>query len=400
MYISVCVNLHFVSLYVKAHVLLRSIAYIGGNPTIQRGGFMKRKMSIPLTVVLLLMTAAGTAWGQAGKQLVINHFVSDPAVIEGHLVISDVAGRGGTINVSVFNEFGVVKGKAAESIPPGGKLNINAEKYVGGQKMVGTMRITSTTDVAGQYWQFYKDPAKGWKNIAVPAAVGPGATKLVCQHFVADPAIESYIVVSDAEGTGPTVYVEFYNDQGELAGQTKIDIPKYGKFSIQPYELVGSKKMTGVAYVQTEGGKITGEYWQVSEKEKYQIAHAMQGSAPVAEAIAGDPLIRVQVQFDFDSDKIQKRSFADLMEVAKAMRSPGNVNDRYEVGGHTDDVGKEDYNLKLSERRAQSVKKFLVDSGVPAQRLLVVGYGETQPMIANDTPANRAKNRRVEFKKL
>ena len=99
----------------------------------------------------------------------------------------------------------------------------------------------------------------------MPAAVGPGATKLVCQHFVADPAIESYIVVADAEGTGPTVYVEFYNDQGELAGQTKVDIPKFGKFSIQPLALVGNKKMTGVAFIQTEGGKITGEYWQVSQ---------------------------------------------------------------------------------------------------------------------------------------
>jgi outer membrane protein OmpA-like peptidoglycan-associated protein len=350
--------------------------------------------------VILLLLAAGSAWGQAGKQLIINHFVSDPAIVEGHLVVSDVAGKGGSINVAVFNEAGNLMGKAAETIPAGGKLNINAEKYVQGKTMVGTMRITSTTDVAGQYWQFYKDAKLGWKNIAVPAAVGPGATKLVCQHFVADPAIESYIVVADAEGTGPTVYVEFYNDAGELAGQTKIAIPKFGKFSIQPYDLVGSKKMTGVAYIQTEGGKITGEYWQVSEKEKYQIAHAMQGSAPVAEVIAADPLIRVQVQFDFDSDKIQKRSDADLMEVAKAMQLDHNKTARYEIGGHTDDVGKDEYNLKLSERRAQSVKKFLVDGGVNASRLVIVGYGELQPIVPNDTPANRAKNRRVEFKKL
>ncbi|MBN1447756.1 MAG: OmpA family protein, partial [Bacteroidetes bacterium] len=339
-------------------------------------------------------------WAQAGKQLIINHFVSDPAVIEGHLVISDVQGRGGTINVVVFDEKGNQIGNATETIPAGGKLNINAEKYVAGRTMVGTLRISSTVDVAGQYWQFYKDSKLGWKNIAVPAAVGPGATKLVCQHFVADPAIESYLVVADAEGTGPTVYVEFYNDQGELAGQKKIDVPRNGKFSIQPLELVGGKKMTGVAHIQTEGGKITGEYWQVSEREKYQIAHAMQGSAPVAEVIEADPMIRVQVQFDFDSDKIQKRSYADLMEVARAMNGNRNRSARYEIGGHTDNVGKEDYNMKLSERRAQSVKKFLVDSGVDASRLLVVGYGPKQPLVPNDTPAQRAINRRVEFKKL
>jgi outer membrane protein OmpA-like peptidoglycan-associated protein len=361
---------------------------------------VKKSVLLHACAVAVLLLTAGNAWGQAGKQLIINHFVSDPEIIEGHLVVSDVEGRGGAINVNVYDEKGNLVGKAEETIPAGGKLNVNAEKYVRGNKMVGTLRILSTTNVAGQYWQFYKKPAMGWKNIAVPAAVGPGATKLVCQHFVADPAIESYIVVADAEGTGPTVYVEFYNDQGELAGQHKVTIPKNGKFSIQPLNLVGGKKMTGVAYIQTEGGKITGEYWQVSEKEKYQVAHAMQGSAPVAEVIAADPLIRVQVQFDFDSDKIQKRSYADLMEVAKAMKSDRNKDARYEVGGHTDSVGKDEYNRKLSERRAASVKNFLVDSGVPAGRLLVVGYGPAQPLVANDTPANRAINRRVEFKKL
>lgn len=352
-------------------------------------------------VTAALLLVAGPAWGQAGKQLIINHFVSDPEVIEGHLVISDVNGKGGTVNIAVFDQQGNLAGKAAETIPAGGKLNVNAEKYVLGKKMVGTMRITSTTDVAGQYWQFYKNPALGWKNIAVPAAVGPGATKLVCQHFVADPTIESYIVVADAEGMGPTVYVEFYSDAGELAGQTKIDIPKFGKFSIQPLALVGNKKMTGVAYIQTEGGKITGEYWQVSEREKYQVAHAMPGGAPIAEVIEDDPIVRVQVQFDFDSDKIQKRSFADLMEVAKAMNGDKNKGKKYEIGGHTDNVGKDDYNQKLSERRANSVKDFLVKTGkVDAKRLTAVGYGPRQPIVANDTPANRAVNRRVEFKKL
>ncbi len=361
---------------------------------------VQRTLFLHVCIAAGVLLIAGTAWGQAGKQLVINHFVSDPQVIEGHLVVSDVEGRGGTINVAVYDESGALYGKSEESIPPGGKLNINAEKYVQGRKMVGTMRITATTTVVGQYWQFYRDPALGWKNIAVPAAVGPGATKLICQHFVADPQIESYIVVADAEGTGPTVYVECYNDQGELAGQKKINIPKYGKFSIKPLDLVGGKKMTGVAYIQTEGGKITGEYWQVSDAEQYQVAHAMQGSAPVAEEIKKDPMIRVQVQFDFDSDKIQKRSYADLMEVAKAMKSGGNRDARYEVGGHTDNVGDEAYNMKLSERRAQSVKQFLVDSGIDASRLLVVGYGPKNPLVPNETPAQRAINRRVEFKKL
>ncbi len=352
-------------------------------------------------IVPVLLLMATTAWGQAGKTLIVNHFVSDPEVIEGHLVLSDVEGGGGSVNIAMYDEQGNLVGSAEENIPANGKLNLNPETYVGGRKLTGTMRVTSTRSIAGQFWQFYKDSKLGWKNIAVPAAVVPGATMLVCQHFVADPAIESYIVVADAEGTAPTVYVEFYNDQGDLAGQTKITIPKNGKFSIQPYALVGSKKMTGVAYIQTEGGKITGEYWQVSEKEQYQIAHALQGGAPEKEAIVEDPLVRLLVHFEFDSDKIQKRSEADLKQVAMAINDAKNKGARYEIGGHTDNVGKDDYNIKLSERRAASVKNWLVKSGkVDAKRLQTVGYGPKQPIVPNDTPANRGVNRRVEFKKL
>jgi hypothetical protein len=125
----------------------------------------------------------------------------------------------------------------------------------------------------------------------------------------------------------------------------------------------------------------------------------MQGGAPVVEAIVEDPLVRLIVHFDFDSDKIQKRSEADLREVAKAMNDAKNKGARYEIGGYTDNVGKDEYNTKLSERRAASVKNWLVKNGkVDAGRLLTVGYGPTNPIVGNDTPANRAVNRRVEFK--
>jgi len=139
----------------------------------------------------------------------------------------------------------------------------------------------------------------------------------------------------------------------------------------------------------------------VSSGEKYQVAHAMQGSAPVAEVIKDDPIVRVLVNFDFDSEKIQKRSYSDLNEVAKAMNVSENKGKRYEVGGYTDNIGKEDYNVKLSERRAKSVKDYLVKNGkVDAGRLLTVGYGPANPIAPNDTKANQARNRRVEFKKL
>lgn len=67
------------------------------------------------------------------------------------------------------------------------------------------------------------------------------------------------------------------------------------------------------------------------------------------------------------------------------------------VEGHTDDRGADAANLALSQRRAEAVMKYLVNKGVAQSRLEAAGFGETRPLVKNDTPANQAKNRRVEF---
>ncbi len=67
------------------------------------------------------------------------------------------------------------------------------------------------------------------------------------------------------------------------------------------------------------------------------------------------------------------------------------------IEGHTDDVGTEAYNLSLSQKRAEAVEAYLRNAGVAASRLTVKWYGETQPKVENNSDANRAANRRVEF---
>ncbi|KIC15854.1 OmpA family protein [Leisingera sp. ANG-Vp] len=78
-------------------------------------------------------------------------------------------------------------------------------------------------------------------------------------------------------------------------------------------------------------------------------------------------------------------------------RCPGMV---VEVGGHTDSQGKAAWNMQLSEKRAAAVNSYLQSKGIPSERLVAVGYGETTPLVPNDTVQNRAKNRRIEFKVL
>jgi len=67
------------------------------------------------------------------------------------------------------------------------------------------------------------------------------------------------------------------------------------------------------------------------------------------------------------------------------------------VEGHTDSVGSDAYNQKLSERRAQAAVDYLVSQGVDASRLQPTGYGESKPMASNDTADGRAQNRRVDL---
>jgi OOP family OmpA-OmpF porin len=74
-----------------------------------------------------------------------------------------------------------------------------------------------------------------------------------------------------------------------------------------------------------------------------------------------------------------------------------NPEIKVEVDGHTDNIGPAEYNMMLSERRANAIMKYFVDNGVEAERLTVKGFGLTKPAAGNDTKEDRAKNRRVEL---
>ncbi len=103
-----------------------------------------------------------------------------------------------------------------------------------------------------------------------------------------------------------------------------------------------------------------------------------------------------KVYFHLDKDTIKKESHAVLTQVAEVLvQNPGIKKIRVE--GHTDSQASDEYNNDLSQRRAESVKRFLVEGGVGAERLVPAGYWETLPIATNATKEGRAQNRRVEF---
>jgi OOP family OmpA-OmpF porin len=112
---------------------------------------------------------------------------------------------------------------------------------------------------------------------------------------------------------------------------------------------------------------------------------------PVAEKVT----FAAEVLFDFDKSVVKPDGKAKLDDLAAKVRG---INLEVVIAiGHTDSVGTDEYNQKLSVRRAESVKAYLVSKGIEANRVYTEGKGEKQPVADNRTAEGRAKNRRVEI---
>jgi MYXO-CTERM domain-containing protein len=105
--------------------------------------------------------------------------------------------------------------------------------------------------------------------------------------------------------------------------------------------------------------------------------------------------IRQMVQFTVNEAKLLKESFAILDEVTDILLQHKGL--RLRIEGHTDDQGGADFNRKLSQARAEAVRRYLIDWGVEPERLVAEGFGLTRPIATNATEAGRATNRRVQF---
>lgn len=99
--------------------------------------------------------------------------------------------------------------------------------------------------------------------------------------------------------------------------------------------------------------------------------------------------------FDVDKYDLKEKSRAELTKLIRFLTENPMV--RIEIGGHTDNTGSRDYNLQLSQKRANSVYQHLLESGIEKRRLLVKGYGPDRPRNKNDTESGRQENRRIEF---
>lgn len=221
--------------------------------------------------------------------------------------------------------------------------------------------------------------------------------------------------------TKPTVPSDMYVVQG-LVYNVKNNMPVEAEIVIRPVADEGSE-MTGHSQ---EGGNYSvqlppGQYEVFAMKDGY-TSLASQTIDLSALDTDGDRMIsrdlyliddfknvdiknelltnRVaiaaeEVLFDLNKFELDKRAYTQLKRVAEYLKENQKVSLR--ISGHTCDLGTTQHNLKLSERRAASVAKYLEKQGISPVRLQVRGHGEREPLVNNSNPANRKINRRVEF---
>ena len=115
----------------------------------------------------------------------------------------------------------------------------------------------------------------------------------------------------------------------------------------------------------------------------------------IAQIASTKPKIDLEIRFDYNSAEISKDSTQAVQELGKALSQASLKGSTFVVAGHTDAVGGDEYNQGLSERRADTIKRYLTEKyGINGSDLVTVGYGETKPKDAN-TPTDPA-NRRVQ----
>ncbi len=146
-------------------------------------------------------------------------------------------------------------------------------------------------------------------------------------------------------------------------------------------------------------GGAVGNYMDRQEAaRRAQLEDERRRNAIEIERIKEDTLkliLNDDVSFDFNSAKVKTSFYSSLDKVNKVLSHYSSS--KITVVGHTDSKGSESYNQRLSERRAEAVKRYLSGGGVNSTRLNTAGYGELQPRDTNATSTGRARNRRVEL---
>ena len=217
-------------------------------------------------------------------------------------------------------------------------------------------------------------------------------------------------VIDDTINLGGGINVRI-NDSWAIIGEVYSEsvIKAFFKNQLQnPSEFTVSGRFTpqsvakGLAVTLGGGRGITtgigSPEFRVLLGVNYRRIHEPAPPPPVeVEAVVEEKIVITQkIHFEFDRAVIRPISYPIVDDVAYLLQRNPQIR-QIRVEGHTDWIGPDAYNQKLSERRAYAVRDYLISKGIEPDRLIAVGYGETRPIADNNTVKGRARNRRTEF---
>lgn len=215
------------------------------------------------------------------------------------------------------------------------------------------------------------------------------------QHYPIEPTEDSALVifkVTDPNGIpeqGAKLTVEGYNIKFQKEGISDIDgkyftlLPEGFKFKLT-VEKFGKKfifdQMEDLVDIPKMDGTITFEQnLVIAVVKKYLRIFKIDN-----------------LYFDTNKWEIKKECYPPLDFLYEQLKQ--NPNMKIEIAGHTDNIGSDEYNLRLSQNRANAVKEYLVNKGISPDRIIAKGYGKSSPLESNDTEIGRARNRRTEVR--
>ncbi len=203
------------------------------------------------------------------------------------------------------------------------------------------------------------------------------------------PVILVYGKVLNSKTNDPVDASIKYNDllSNQVVG-TAISDPKTGDYKIiLPY----GKEYSFLA--EKEGFYSISQNLDATNIDKYSEIERNLLLAPIE---IGEKIRLNNIFFDYDKAELRVESYPELNRLIEILKKYSDL--KIEIGGHTDNIGNNAYNLRLSTSRAKSVMDYLLSKGIDKSRITYKGYGESQAVDTNDTEEGRQNNRRVEFK--
>ena len=279
----------------------------------------------------------------------------------------------------------------------------------------------------------FENAKQGGKNYILCTDKGTIRPRIVTGPFPPKYTIEMEFYVKGGDTRGHWFTIEWYNDQDEEIGVFRMQDNVHTFLSLMGKDLATKDLSTplagGIHTMRVMATKSTMKCY--IDNERVANVPAVEGFKPVDIGVSMDPwldepdnpmlvgtfryaeggktlreqldeagrIVTHGILFDSGSDKIKGESYQTLKEIGQLLTDDPKL--RLSIEGHTDSDGTDDYNLKLSQRRSESVRTYLIENyKVDGNRLESKGWGESKPIDTNNTPEGKANNRRVELVKL